>query len=64
MVCTAGSVMSEFGRKLGRGTWAIRDIGPTGQQSASRPLCVSSVGRDAAHKKAKAADESCEVVPA
>ena len=56
--------MSEFGRKLGRGTWAIRDIGPTGQQSASRPLCVSSVGRDAAHKKAKAADESFEVVPA
>ena len=44
--------------------WAIREAGLSGQQSASRPPCVRSVGRDTAYQDAEAIDQSIEPVPA
>ncbi len=64
MISIEGSVMSEFGRRLVPGTWAIGGIGPAGPQSASRLPCVSSVGRDTAYKDAKPVDQFFEVIPA
>lgn len=64
MIGTAGSVMSESDRKLVRGMWAIREAGLSGQQSASRPPCVRSVGRDTAYQDPEAIDQSIEPVPA
>ena len=64
MIDTAGSVMSEVGKKFGRGIWAIRDIGPSGQRFALCALSVSSVGRDAVCTPAEAVHQSFALVPA
>lgn len=63
IIGTAGSAMSEFGRKLVRGMWAIGEVEPIDQQSPSRRPCVGSDGRDTRYGDAKVVDQSFAVVP-